>query len=121
MMDTKKENVLLNKTYAFAIRIVNLSRHLYKKNEPLFARQIFRSGTSIEANAEEAQGAISTKDFILKLQIAYKEARETMYWIRLMRDTGVIEESAAESLLKDNYEINAIMTSILKTMKNKNS
>ena len=116
----KTENVLLTKSYAFAIRIVNLYKFLYQdKRDVVISRQILRSGTSIGANAEEAVGAQSRKDFISKLSIAYKEARETYYWLRLLRDTNFISQEQATSLLIDCEEVLKITGSILKTTKEK--
>ena len=115
----KSENVLLTKSYAFAIRIVNLYRFLYQERQDVvISRQILRSGTSIGANAEEAIGAQSKKDFISKMSIAYKEARETNYWLRLLRDTNFINQEQATSLLIDCEELLKITGSILKTSKN---
>ena len=85
----KENNVLQQKTYAFAIRIVKACQYLVsEKKEFVLSKQVLRSGTSIGANTEEAIGGQSEKDFYAKLCIAYKEARETHYWIRLLRDTG---------------------------------
>lgn len=77
-----------------------------------------RSGTSIGANIEEAIGGQSRKDFFAKLTISYKEARETKYWIRLLRDTGYLEEDISEDLLKDIEELLRIIGSIQKTVRN---
>jgi len=78
-----KENVLLEKTFAFAIRTVNAYKFLVEeKKESVMSKQFLRCGTSIGANAEEAVGGQSRPDFVSKLSIAYKEARETKYWIR---------------------------------------
>jgi len=116
----KKENAVLTKSYAFAVRIVKLYKFLVEhKNERVLSRQVVRSGTSIGANVEEAEGGQSNKDFFAKLTVAYKEARETHYWIRLLRDTGYIEPKQAESLLTDLEEILKIITAIQKTMRNK--
>jgi four helix bundle protein len=116
----KVENVLLDKSYAFAIRIVNLYKFLYQeKKDTVLSKQILRSGTSIGANAEEAVGAQSRKDFISKLSIAYKEARETNYWLRLLRDTNFLNQEQAASLLMDCEELLKITGSILKTVKDK--
>ncbi len=77
-----EENLILKKTYAFALRIVKLYQHLSKeKKEYTIAKQILKCGTSIGANAEEASGSISKKDFRSKFFVAYKEARETRYWL----------------------------------------
>lgn len=82
-----KDNIIQIKSYAFALKIVSFYRFLTdRKREFVLSKQILRSGTSIVANVEEAIGGISRKDFILKLTIAYKEARETAYWLRLIRN-----------------------------------
>ena len=105
-----KENIILTKTYNFAIRIVNLHTHLHKTTHTFdIARQLLRSGTSIGANTEEAVGAESKKDFIHKLSIAYKEARETKYWLRLLRDTNILEKKLAQSMINDCDDILAII------------
>ena len=114
----KTENVLQEKTYAFAIRIVKASQYLtVEKKEYVLSKQLLRSGTSIGANTEEAIGGQSDKDFYAKLNIVYKEARETFYWIKLLRDTCYFEENQAFSLLKDCEEILKIVGSTIKTMK----
>ncbi len=108
-----KENIILIKTYDFAVRIVGLYKYLCKTSKNFeIAKQVLRSGTSIGANAEEAVGAQSKKDFIHKLSIAYKEARETKYWLRLLRDTQCLELRIAESMLGDIEEILAILGKI---------
>src|SRR5688572_27447016 len=118
----KAENALLDKSYNFAIRIVNLYKFLTKeKKDYIIAKQIFRSGTSIGANAEEAVGGFSDKDFIAKLQISYKETRETRYWLRLLRDTDYLSKEQATSLINDCEELQKIITAILNTMKGKSN
>ncbi|OAN61259.1 four helix bundle protein [Balneola sp. EhC07] len=108
-----KENIILNKTYQFAVRIVKLNRYLSNStNQYDIARQILRSGTSVGANTEEAIGAESKKDFIHKISISYKEARETKYWLRLLRDAEVLESKMVESLLIEIEEILAILGKI---------
>ena len=87
-----------------------------EKKEYTLSKQILRSGTSIGANSEEASGGISKKDFRHKFFIAYKEARETHYWIRLLKDSEYIEPKLAKSLLDDNDEILKILGAILKTV-----
>ncbi|HLK97536.1 MAG TPA: four helix bundle protein, partial [Hymenobacter sp.] len=102
----KEDNVILQKSYGFAVRIVTLSQHLIKEKQAYqLADQILRSGTSIGANVEEAVGGLSRRDFIAKCGISYKEARETHYWLRLLRDTNYLEANQAESLLKECEEI----------------
>jgi four helix bundle protein len=81
------------------------------------AKQILRSGTSVGANVEEALGGQSKKDFHAKLSIAYKEARESHYWIRLLFDTGYLSEQESQSLLSDADELQKILGSILKTLR----
>lgn len=82
----KYQSPIQSKSYKFSILIINLYQKLQEKNEFVLARQILKSGTSIGANVEEAVGAQSGKDFFRKITIAYKEARETNYWLRLLRD-----------------------------------
>lgn len=106
------------KSYAFAIRIVKLHRYLNKKKvEKELLAQLLRSGTSIGANIEEAIGGQSKSDFIHKLSIAYKESRETSYWIRLLKDTDVLDAKLAYSFLEEIEELKRILASILKTSK----
>ncbi len=114
----KKENVIQDKSYAFAIRIVNLYRFLCEqKKEFVLSKQLLRSGTSIGANIEESIGGQSEKDFYAKLNISYKEARETHYWLRLLQDTNSLSESESKSMLDDCDELLKIIGSIIKTMK----
>jgi len=116
----KKNNIIVEKTYAFAIRIVNGYKFLCsEKKEFVLSKQLLKCGTSIGANVEEAIGGQSEKDFNSKMTVAYKEARETHYWTRLLRDTEFLDKKIAESLLSDNEEILKLIGSILKTMKSK--
>jgi four helix bundle protein len=113
-----KENVLLEKTFAFAIRVVKAYRYLAEeKKEFVLSKQFLRSETSIGANAEESVGGQSKADFISKISIAYKEARETKYWIRLLQATTYLDETQAKSLLKDLEEILKIIGAIQITSK----
>ena len=113
-----KENVLLDKTFAFAIRVVNAYKYLVDEHhEFVMSKQFLRSGTSIGSNSEEAVGGQSKADFISKLSIAYKEARETKYWIRLLHATGYFDETQSKSLLDDNEEILKIIGKIQVTTK----
>lgn len=114
-----KENVVQVKSYAFAVKVVNTYKRIQQeKKEFVLSKQFLRSGTSIGANIEEAIGGQSRKDFFAKLTISYKEARETKYWIRLLRDTGYLEEDISEDLLKDIEELLRIIGSIQKTIRN---
>lgn len=114
----KQGNVALEKSYAFAIRIVKLSKWLTaEKKVYQLADQVMRSGTSIGANLEEAVGAQSKRDFVAKCGVAYKEARETHYWLRLLRDTDHLESKMASSLLADCDELLRILSATLLTAK----
>ncbi|HEU5166723.1 MAG TPA: four helix bundle protein [Chitinophagaceae bacterium] len=118
----KEGNVILDKSFKFGLRILKLYIHLKKKKvDGGLCSQILDSGTSIGANVEEAVGGSSRKDFINKLQIAYKEARETRYWLRLLREGNILEKKLADSFLKDCDEIIAILTAILNSSKGENS
>jgi len=114
----KEENIILNKSYDFGIRILKLYLHLRKNKVDIgLCSQILNSGTSIGANVEEAVDGASRKDFINKLQTAYKESRETRYWLRLLKDGKMIEKKLAESFIRDCEEIMRILTSILNSSK----
>ena len=116
----KEQNVLKEKSYLFAIRAVKLYQFLKEeKKEFTLSKQILRSGTSIGANVEEAIGAQSEKDFYMKLNIAYKEARETHYWLRILHDTNYIDDKQFKSILNDCDELLKITGTIIKTMKSK--
>jgi len=117
----KKDNVIREKSYAFALRIVKLYQFLInEKKEFVLSRQILRSGTSIGANVEEAIGGQSGRDFQSKIAIAYKEARETHYWIRLLKDSDYLNDEHSQSILSDCDELMKILGSIQKTMKIRN-
>ncbi|WDT76890.1 MAG: four helix bundle protein [Candidatus Manganitrophus sp.] len=114
----KEGNVIQEKSYLFALRMVTLYHHLTdRKKEFVLSKQLLRSGTSIGANVEEAIGGQSEKDFFAKMNIVYKEARETHYWLRLLRDSGLLEKTEAASILADCEELLKLSGSIIKTMK----
>lgn len=114
----RNENVVLEKSYGFALRIVQLYKFLvYEKKEYVMSKQVLKSGTSIGANAEEAIGAQPKKDFLAKIFIAYKETRETRFWLRLLRDSKFITPKQAESLLIDCEELAKIIGKIISTTK----
>lgn len=95
----KNDNIIQSKSYAFAIRIVNVYKYLVQdKNEYVLSKQLLRCGTSIGANVEEAIGGQSKKDFVAKLGIAYKEAREAHYWLRILKDTGYLTDEQVLAL-----------------------
>ena len=115
-----KQNIILEKSYNFGLRTVKLYMHLRKnKVERELLIQFLKSGTSVGANVEEAEGGQSLSDFIHKIGIAYKEARETNYWLRLLRDSELLELKLANSFIQDAEEIKKILASILKTSKAK--
>ncbi|UOQ99277.1 four helix bundle protein [Hymenobacter sp. 5317J-9] len=112
----KEENVVLAKSYAFSKRTVLLYKFLLKNKQPRsLADQLLRCGTSVGANVEEAIGGFSRRDFAAKCSIAYKEARESHYWLRLLRDTECIEQKLAQSLLDDAEELKRILAAIIIT------
>ena len=114
----KQENVILDKSFSFALRILKLYLFLRKKKIEIGpCAQILDSGTAIGANVEEAIGGSSRKDFINKMQIAYKEGRETKYWLRLLKEGALIEKKLADSFLKDCDELLRILTAILNSSK----
>ncbi|NGP87506.1 four helix bundle protein [Fodinibius halophilus] len=118
----KKENIVRDKSYQFSLRVIQLSRTLIKnEHEYVISKQILKSGTSIGANIEEAIGAQSRRDFKAKLSISYKEARETHYWLRLIRDSKLIKPELANSLIENCDELLKILGSIIKTLKNPHS
>ena len=116
----KRDNVVQTKSYAFALRIVRLYRYLCsEKKEFVLSKQVLRSGTSIGANVEEAIGGQSSKDFLSKMRIAYKEIRETHYWLRLLRESELIDVRQAKSLIEDCEELLRLAGSIIRTTKKK--
>ena len=109
-----KENIIVKKTFDFALSIVNLFIQLKKENEFIISKQILRSATSIGANVEEAIAAQSRKDFIHKMSIASKEARETKYWLRLLDKSNLTTISMSNYLIEIEHILN-IITKIIKT------
>ncbi len=109
-----KDNIIVDKTYAFASRIVKLYKYLtQEQREYILSKQVLRSGTSIGANVEEAIAASSRADFIHKLTIAAKEARETAYWLRLLHDNEYLPTLIFQSVYQDIDEIKRIIGSIV--------
>ena len=110
-----KEHVIMQKSFAFSVRIVNLHKYLsQEKKEYVISKQIYKSGTSIGANVAEAQRAQSTADFVAKMIIALKEANETQYWLQLLRETKYITDREFTSAHDDLVEILKILTAICK-------
>ena len=114
----EKYNIIRSKSFDFSVRIVNLYKVLYyERNEKKLSKQLLRSGTSIGANIEEGIAAFSKKEFIFKLQISYKEANESFYWIKLLYRTNYINDVEFESLKLNIEEIINLLTSIIKSSK----
>ena len=114
----KDNNVLLEKTLHFAVRIIKLQKYLVDtKKEYVISKQIVRSGTSIGANANEAVYGNSKADFVAKLQISLKETAETEYWLKLLILSEYISKADGESMLEDCLEIKKILISTLNTAK----
>ena len=113
-----RENVILDKSFAFSVRMVRVYQHLSaERREYILSKQLLRSATSIGANVHEANNAHGKKDFIAKMYIAYKEATETEYWIRLLTETEYFTKAEGSSLLADCVELKQILTAILKSAK----
>ena len=114
-----KENILIDKSIAFAARIVKLNEYLIKNKKGLtIAKQIIRCGTSIGANINEANYGQSSADFISKMHIALKETAETEYWIKLLHMTEYIDDNMNDSLLNDCIEIKRMLIASINTAKN---
>ena len=113
-----KENAILDKSFSFAVRVVNMYKYLTEqKKEFVLSKQFLRCGTSIGANVTEAQRAQSKPDFISKMSIALKEAYEVDYWLRLLWATEYVEEKAYKSMCDDNEEIISLLIAICKAAK----
>ena len=116
MEKSMNDNVIENKSFDFAVRIVNLHKHLSaEKKEFVLSKQLLRSGTSIGANVSEAVRGQSKADFLAKMSIALKEANESHYWIRLLYKTDFLTEQEFNSIENDVVELIKILSSIYKT------
>ena len=115
----EKDNIIKIKSFQFAIRVINLYKHLCsEKKEFVLSKQLLRSGTSIGANVREAVNAQSKLDFIHKLSIAQKECDETIYWLELLKETNYISNEEFNSLYPKCDEVLKIIRSIILTSKN---
>jgi len=113
-----KDNIIVNKSRIFAIRIIRLYQYLLsEKKEYILSKQLLRSGTSIGANIKEAIQGQSKKDFIAKLQISLKEASETEYWLDLLHETDYLDNNQFISINNDCVELIKLLTSIIKQSK----
>ena len=110
-----RENLIRDEAFQFALKIIRLARGLREQREYDLASQIWRAGTGIGANVEEAQAAQSRADFISKMSIASKEAREAQYWLRLAQEGGILPEAETAMLREDCEKLVRILTSIVKT------
>jgi len=110
----KQDNIIQTKSFQFALKMIALYQVLIENREYVISKQLLRSSTSIGANVEEAIAAQSKKDFIAKMSISSKEARETKYWLRLLNESKYINIDFSE-YLKDIEEIINILTAIVKT------
>jgi four helix bundle protein len=113
-VELKKENIIQVKSFQFALSIIQIYRQLQHEKEFVISNQLLRSGTSIGANVMEAEAAISSKDFIHKMSIASKEARETKYWLLLLKE-GKLSETNFDNALSAIDELIKILTSIVKS------
>ena len=118
-MKNDNENIILVKSFQFAVRVVNLyKRMLSEKKEFIISKQLVRSGTSIGANTKEGSRAQSKADFYSKMSIALKEASESEYWIELLTATGYLSENESHNLLEDCRELIRILIAITASAKN---
>jgi four helix bundle protein len=114
------ENIIHTKSYAFALRVVRLYKYLNtEKKEYVLSKQLLRSGTAIGALVKEAEHAQSKAGFINKMNIALKEANETVYWLELLKDSDYLEKDAFLSIHQDTIELLKLFISIVKTSKQK--
>lgn len=115
-----QESVNQKKSYAFALRTIKLFQWLTEnKKELVLSKQLLRCGTSIGANIEEAAGSYSEKEFASKMQIAFKEALETRYWLRLLHDASIIDDRGFNSLVEDCEELIRLLSATTKTLREK--
>jgi four helix bundle protein len=110
-----KESIIKDKSYAFALRIIVLARWLRGRKEYDLGGQMLRAGTGIGANVEEALAGVSRADFVAKMAVASKEARETHYWLRLLRDSNTLPAERVASLTDECLELIRILTAVVKT------
>lgn len=116
----KDENIVAEKSYAFALRIIKLYKYIkLEQNEFVISKQILRSGTSIGALIREAEHAQSDADFLNKMNVSLKEANETQYWLMLLKDSDYISEESYDSISNDCVELIKLLASIVKSMKQK--
>lgn len=120
---SQAQNSIVDRSFAFAVRVVKLCKYLENQDRVsrTLANQLLRSGTSIGANVEEAQAGQSKADFIAKMSIARKEARESHYWLRLLKESEIVPESQLFEIIQEADEIIRILTAIVKTSQARSS
>lgn len=119
MNKTKPERKIQERTYDFSLRIIKLVQSLPQNNAGfVLGKQLLRSGTSIGANVEEANGAFSKEDFTYKMSIALKESRETNYWLQLIQDAELLNPDRLDPIIQESVELRKILTAIVRTSKN---
>jgi four helix bundle protein len=117
-MQEKRRNDLSKRLYDFALKIVLLVKSLPKELASYeIGRQLLKAGTSIAANHEEARGGFSKEDFIYKMSIAFKEARETHFWLRLLKDSKIVKKDEIDELISESKEIRNILGKSVSTAK----
>lgn len=117
-MENQKVNVIREKSFGFALRIVKLYKYLCEeKKEVLLSKQLIRSGTAIGALQRESENAESDADFVHKLSIAQKECNETLYWLELLFGANYINKQAFDSVYSDADELKRLITAIIRSKK----
>ena len=114
----KTENIIADKTFKFSLSIISLFKKLQEEKEFIISKQLLRSSTSIGANVQEATAAQSKRDFINKMSIASKEARETKYWLRLLSESELTEINVSNEIREITHIINIITKIIITARKN---
>ena len=115
----KENNVIQEKSFRFGVNVITFCKELKSLNkEAIISNQLLRAGTSVGANIEEGLGSQTNKDFYFKFSIAYKEARESLYWLKLIAEANLSKKEKTVQLMKDCDEILRILGSILKTLRN---
>lgn len=114
----KNDNIVLDKSFSFAVRIVRLYQHLtHSKNEFILSKQLLKSGTSVGAIIREAVCEQSTNGFVAKIEVALEEMYKTEYWLELLLKTDYISEQEYDSIVHDGREVTKLLASIVKTTK----
>lgn len=119
-MEKARENVVREKSFRFALRVVKLYQYLCeRRREFVMSKQLLRSGTAIGALVREAEQAESRRDFVHKMAIALKEANESEYWIQLLSESGYLGQKSSDSIQADLTELLKLLTAIIKTTKSR--